>query len=104
MAGRRPQDVCLMRPRDIDREGEVWIYQPESHTTEHHGRQRVIALGNRAQPPQVKPRYKNFASSRSIQLANIGTSGPAQPPQAPGAIRARRVNLNAAAPALFLWL
>jgi integrase len=39
-----------MRPADIDRTGgDVWIYRPESHKTEHHGRQREIVLGAQAQ-------------------------------------------------------
>jgi integrase len=38
-----------MRPGDIDRADKVWIYTPAHHKTEHHGRQRVIALGPQAQ-------------------------------------------------------
>ncbi len=45
----RPAELCLLRPCDLDREGEVWTYTPQSHKTEHHGRQRVICLGERAQ-------------------------------------------------------
>ena len=45
----RPREVCSIRPRDLDRSQAVWIYRPESHKTEHHGRERVIAIGPRAQ-------------------------------------------------------
>ncbi len=38
-----------MRPCDIDRSGEVWEYRPESHKTEHHGRDRIIPIGPRGQ-------------------------------------------------------
>ncbi len=47
--GTRPSEVCLLRPCDVDRSGEVWVYRPESHKTEHHGRERVIFIGPRAQ-------------------------------------------------------
>lgn len=47
--GCRPQEACRIRPIDIDQSGKVWIYRPESHKTEHHGRDRVIPLGPRAQ-------------------------------------------------------
>ncbi|MCA9172442.1 MAG: site-specific integrase, partial [Planctomycetales bacterium] len=49
LTGGRPGEACIVRPRDIDRTGEVWIYRPESHKTEHHGRARQIAIGPRAQ-------------------------------------------------------
>ena len=49
LTGCRPAEVCMMRPCDIERSGEVWQYQPESHKTEHHGRERVIFLGPNAQ-------------------------------------------------------
>ena len=38
-----------MKPCDIDRSGDVWMYRPTSHKTEHHGRSRSIAIGPRAQ-------------------------------------------------------
>ena len=34
---------------DLDRSGDVWEYRPESHKTEHHGRQRIIYIGPQAQ-------------------------------------------------------
>lgn len=49
LTGMRPAEVCIVRPRDIDRDDEVWIYQPESHKTEHHDRDRIILLGPKAQ-------------------------------------------------------
>jgi integrase len=47
--GCRPAEVCVVRPCDVDTSGDVWIYRPESHKTEHHGRERVICIGPRAQ-------------------------------------------------------
>ena len=47
-----------MRTRDIDTSGKIWEYRPESHKTEHHGKERVIFLGPRAQEI-VRPFLKN---------------------------------------------
>ncbi|MDC0935464.1 hypothetical protein OAS39_04185 [Pirellulales bacterium] len=47
--GMRPAEVWIIRPCDIDRSGDVWIYRPASHKTEHHGRDRTIMLGPKAQ-------------------------------------------------------
>jgi integrase len=49
LLGCRPGEICMMRPGDIDRSGEVWEYRPASHKIEHHGRQRVIFIGPKAQ-------------------------------------------------------
>jgi len=49
LTGMRPAEVCIMRPCDIDRSGNVWLYRPESHKTEHHGRERLVPLGPKAQ-------------------------------------------------------
>ena len=38
-----------MRPCDIDRSGELWLYRLDSHKIEHHGRGRVVVLGKQAQ-------------------------------------------------------
>ena len=47
--GARPGEVTSMRPCDINTDGNVWIYKPDSHKTEHHGRKRLIYLGPKAQ-------------------------------------------------------
>jgi integrase len=49
LSGMRPSEVCQMRTIDIDTSGRVWAYIPESHKTEHHGRERRIYLGPSAQ-------------------------------------------------------
>lgn len=38
-----------MRPCDIDRTVNPWKYEPERHKTEHHGKERVIFIGPKAQ-------------------------------------------------------
>lgn len=42
----RPGESTMLRPCDIDRSGDIWIYRPSSHKTEHHGRSREI-MSNR---------------------------------------------------------
>lgn len=49
ITGCRPQDVCNLRPCDVDMSGEVWLYRPETHKTEHHGRERIIPIGPKGQ-------------------------------------------------------
>ena len=49
LIGARPSEVCNMRPCDIGRSGEVWVYTPASHKTEHHGHSRRITIGPKAQ-------------------------------------------------------
>ncbi|MDG2127037.1 MAG: site-specific integrase [Fuerstiella sp.] len=46
----RPQEVRLMRMIDIDRsDATCWEYRPSRHKTQHHGRDRRIFLGPKAQ-------------------------------------------------------
>lgn len=49
LIGCRPGEVCGIRPCDVDTGAEVWTYTPESHKTEHHGRERKIFIGPRGQ-------------------------------------------------------
>ncbi len=49
LTGARPAEVCMLRPCDVDRSGEIWLYRPESHKTEHHGKSRVILIGPKGQ-------------------------------------------------------
>lgn len=49
LTGCRPQEVCLIRPCDIDRTNDVWAYKPEGHKMEHLGRERVVFIGPKAQ-------------------------------------------------------
>ncbi|MEQ8850058.1 site-specific integrase [Botrimarina sp.] len=49
LTGMRPGEVCELRPCDLDRSGVVCFYRPWSHKTEHHERDRVAAVGPKAQ-------------------------------------------------------
>lgn len=49
VTGMRPGEACIMRLADIDRSADVWAYKPKSHKTQHHGRERIVFLGPKAQ-------------------------------------------------------
>ena len=49
LTGMRPDEVTIMRPCDIDRNGEVWLYVPEGHKMEYMDIEKIIPLGPRAQ-------------------------------------------------------
>ncbi len=49
LSGMRPEEVCIIRSIDIETTGDVWLYRPQHHKTEHHNKKRVIPLGRRAQ-------------------------------------------------------
>jgi integrase len=49
LSGARPGELVKLRPVDIDRSGEIWLYKPEEHKTAHHGEERIIAFVPQAQ-------------------------------------------------------
>lgn len=49
LTGMRSGELCIMRPVDIDRSGDIWLYSPSHHKTEHLDHVRSIAIGKRAQ-------------------------------------------------------
>jgi len=49
LTGMRPQEVVQMRMAELDRGGRVWLYRPREHKVEHHGMDRVIPVGPKAQ-------------------------------------------------------
>jgi integrase len=55
LTGMRPGEVIIMRGIDLDMTAPVWLYRPGSeqtlgrHKTAHHGHQRIVAIGPRAQ-------------------------------------------------------
>ena len=49
LTGCRPGEVRIIRPGDVDRSADVWIYRPASHKMEHHDRERIIFIGPKAQ-------------------------------------------------------
>ena len=49
LTGMRPGEATAMRTGDLDMSGRIWVYKPGSHKTEHHGRNRVVFIGPKAQ-------------------------------------------------------
>lgn len=49
LTGMRPAEVCNLRPGEVTVEGELMVYKPSAHKTMHHGQQRVVFIGPRAQ-------------------------------------------------------
>lgn len=49
LTGMRPGEALALRPGDIDRSGDVWLYRPGKHKTAYRGKERTIALGARCQ-------------------------------------------------------
>ncbi|WP_428306722.1 tyrosine-type recombinase/integrase [Lacipirellula sp.] len=45
----RPGEICSMAPAEIDMSDDVWIYTPAEHKTEHFEKDRIIAIGPKAQ-------------------------------------------------------
>jgi integrase len=45
----RPGEACAMRGCHIDVVGHLWTYRPPRHKTAHHGKEREVLLGPRAQ-------------------------------------------------------
>ena len=62
LIGCRPSEVCMIRPCDIDRSSDVWLYRPASHKCEHHGRGRTIAIGPRAQAILTRYLFRDATS------------------------------------------
>lgn len=49
LTGMRPGEVVAMHTDDFDTSGDVWIYRPRNHKTQHRDKTRTIYLGPQAQ-------------------------------------------------------
>jgi integrase len=49
LTGMRPGEVAAMRACDLDCSGAPWFYRPKEHKTAHHGHDRVVYIGPKAQ-------------------------------------------------------
>ncbi|MFO0802002.1 MAG: hypothetical protein U0791_02600 [Gemmataceae bacterium] len=79
--GCRPDEICRIRPCEIDRSGEVWVYRPQEHKNSHRGKPRAIAIGPRAQavlnefePVDPNEYYEMLKVARTGQLLSSGPS------------------------------
>ncbi len=49
VTGCRPGEIVILRPGDIDRTADVWVYTPATHKNAHRGHSRRIYCGPQAQ-------------------------------------------------------
>lgn len=49
LTGMRPGEVVAMRACDLNTSGKVWTYTPAQHKTQHHGHNRIVYIGPKAQ-------------------------------------------------------
>lgn len=49
LTGMRPDELCEIKPQDINRNADPWIYIPKGHKNSWRGQQRHIFLGPKAQ-------------------------------------------------------
>lgn len=101
--GCRPAEVCIVRPCDVDSSGEVWQYIPESHKTEHHGRERVIFIGPKGQdvlrPYLLRPKDSYcFVPQESERKRNAERRENRQSPMTPSQAKRRPKRYRRRAP------
>ncbi|QDS99285.1 tyrosine-type recombinase/integrase [Adhaeretor mobilis] len=58
----RPGEICSMSPGDIDTSGDVWVYKPAEHKTEHFEKDRIVAIG-----PQAQQILKPYLQARGAE-------------------------------------
>ena len=49
LTGMRPDEVTIMRPGDIDRSSDIWMYTPASHKLDFRDIEKHVPLGPKAQ-------------------------------------------------------
>lgn len=55
LTGARPGEICGLRPGDVERTGETWVWRPAHHKNSWRDHERVIMIGPRAQ--EIIERY-----------------------------------------------
>ncbi|MBO0700773.1 MAG: site-specific integrase [Zavarzinella sp.] len=99
LTGCRPQDVCNLRRCEIDTTGNVWVYRPERHKGAWRGKERVIAIGPKAQAvlaefPTADPTEYVFSPRRMteerLKLLRAARKSKVQPSQVSRAKRKPR--------------
>ncbi len=49
LTGMRPGEICILRPMDVQKRKDIWIYTPSKHKTQNHGIARQIYIGPEGQ-------------------------------------------------------
>lgn len=66
LTGMRSGEVVIIRGRDLDMTGSLWLFHPEEHKTQHFGHERIVELGPRGQAiltPFLNPDLEAFLFS-----------------------------------------
>lgn len=81
LIGCRPGEICEMRAADLKTDGDVWIYTPPSHKTEHIARVAKKSLSAQKRKPSSRRtswRTKTRRPPRSSLPATLGSNLPAR--------------------------
>lgn len=90
LTGARPGEALSLRAGELDRGGDVWLWRPASHKTEHLAREKVLFVGPRCQAllaPYLLRRGDAylFSPAESVRLyrerARAARRTPVQPSQ-----------------------
>lgn len=74
LTGCRIGETLSLTPRELDRSGEIWVYRKAKHKTAHHGKEKAIQVGPKAQAvlapylEGVKPDDLIFTPERAMQF------------------------------------
>ncbi|GAA4465475.1 site-specific integrase [Novipirellula rosea] len=87
--GMRPGEVCKMRPCDIDRSREDWIYRPAKHKTAHRGKTKAVPIVGDAREAIVPLLFRDpeafcFSPQESSQWYRDQRSANRVTPDGPG--------------------
>jgi integrase len=78
--GMRSDNLCAMRPMDLDRSGDVWLYRPPDHKNAHRGQPLAVPLGPKCQdalgPFLNRPADLPCFSPREVVGRAIGRRAP----------------------------
>ena len=99
LTGMRPDEVCRLRPCEVDRTGEVWTFTPSHHKTAHRGRKRTIFIGPQGQEiltPFLLRDAESFCfvpaevAAKQLELRHAKRKTPLSCGNVPGSNRIRR--------------
>ena len=65
LAGMRPDEVTIMRPRDIEQTGDLWAFRPESHKLDWRDIEKEILLGPKSQT-LLEPWLENRSAEKYL--------------------------------------
>jgi integrase len=92
--GMRPGEAMTMKAVGQDATGRIWTYKPEKHKTAHHGYERTVYLGPRAQEI-IKPWLKSdlqaylFSPAETEETRNAERRRNRQTPMTPSQAKRR---------------